>query len=63
MAEAPSAQDLYSGTKPVVETHKFNEANLAAWMEANVEGYQGPLEVRQFKGGQSNPTYQLVTPK
>ena len=31
-------------------------------MEANVEGYQGPLEVRQFKGGQSNPTYQLVTP-
>src|SRR5262249_2289960 len=25
-------------------------------------GYRGPLEVRQFKGGQSNPTYQLVTP-
>ena len=31
-------------------------------MAANVEGYVGPLEVRQFKGGQSNPTYQLVTP-
>jgi aminoglycoside phosphotransferase (APT) family kinase protein len=27
-----------------------------------VEGFEGPLEVRQFKGGQSNPTYQLVTP-
>ena len=32
------------------------------WMEANVAGYAGPLEVRQFKGGQSNPTYQLITP-
>jgi aminoglycoside phosphotransferase (APT) family kinase protein len=31
-------------------------------MAANVEGYAGPLEVRQFKGGQSNPTYQLITP-
>jgi aminoglycoside phosphotransferase (APT) family kinase protein len=53
---------LNSGTKPVAETHKFDESRLAAWMEANVEGCQGPLEVRQFKGGQSNPTYQLVTP-
>jgi aminoglycoside phosphotransferase (APT) family kinase protein len=31
-------------------------------MQANVEGFAGPLEVRQFKGGQSNPTYQLITP-
>ena len=53
---------LNSGTKDVAESHRFDEARLAAWMEANVEGYQGPLEVRQFKGGQSNPTYQLVTP-
>ncbi|MFZ5671266.1 MAG: phosphotransferase family protein [Pseudomonadota bacterium] len=65
MAEAavqPSAQDLNSGTKPVEERHRIDEAKLAAWLEANVEGYAGPLEVRQFKGGQSNPTYQLVTP-
>ena len=51
-----------SGVKDVAEAHRFDEARLAAWMEANVEGYAGPLEVRQFKGGQSNPTYQLVTP-
>ena len=31
-------------------------------MAANVEGYAGPLTVRQFKGGQSNPTYELTTP-
>ncbi len=54
--------DIFSGTKDVAETHKFNEASLEAWMKAHVEGYDGPLEVRQFKGGQSNPTYQLITP-
>ena len=51
-----------SGTKDVAESHRFDEAALATWMQANVEGYEGPLEVRQFKGGQSNPTYQLITP-
>ena len=51
-----------TGTKPVAESHRFDEARLADWMSKNVEGYAGPLEVRQFKGGQSNPTYQLVTP-
>lgn len=65
MADAVSEQEreqLNSGTKPVAESHRFDEAALKAWMEANVEGFEGPLEVRQFKGGQSNPTYQLVTP-
>ena len=58
MAEA-TAQEMFSGTKDVAESHKFNEANLAKWMEENVEGYEGPLVVKQFKGGQSNPTYKL----
>lgn len=62
MAEAETAQDLNSGTKPVDPRHAIDEAKLASWLEANVEGFKGPLEVRQFKGGQSNPTYQLVTP-
>lgn len=64
MAQAAeqSAQDLNSGTKPVDPRHAIDEVKLAAWLGANVEGYAGPLEVRQFKGGQSNPTYQLVTP-
>ena len=53
---------IFSGTKEVSEAHRFDEAALAAWMNEHVEGYQGPLEVRQFKGGQSNPTYKLITP-
>ena len=55
-------QELNSGTTEVREAHRFDEARLAAWMEANVEGYAGPLTVEQFKGGQSNPTYKLITP-
>jgi len=52
----------YSGTKPVEERHRIDEAALDAWMREHVEGYQGPLTVLQFKGGQSNPTYRLDTP-
>src|ERR1700752_3480264 len=62
MAEAESRDEEFSGTKEVEERHRINEANLDAWMKANVEGYKGPLSVLQFKGGQSNPTYQLNTP-
>ena len=51
-----------SGTDPIREGYGFDEAALAKWMSANVEGFQGPLTVQQFKGGQSNPTYQLITP-
>lgn len=35
---------------------------LDAWLAGNVEGYAGPLTVKQFNGGQSNPTYRLTTP-
>lgn len=55
--------DIFSGTKPVDARYKLDEPALHAWMEANVEGFSGPMEIRQFKGGQSNPTYQIITPK
>jgi aminoglycoside phosphotransferase (APT) family kinase protein len=54
--------DAFSGTKPVEERHRFDEAALDAWLRGNVEGYAGPLTVSQFRGGQSNPTYRLDTP-
>lgn len=44
---------------PVRDNHRFDEAALAQWMADHVEGFQGPLTVRQFKGGQSNPTFWL----
>jgi aminoglycoside phosphotransferase (APT) family kinase protein len=57
-----SAESVFSGTKPVEERHRFDEARLSSWMETHVEGYKGPLTVTQFKGGQSNPSYRLDTP-
>ena len=56
-----AAQD-FSGTTAVREAHRFDEARLERWLAGNVAGYRGPLRVEQFKGGQSNPTYKLVTP-
>ncbi|GAC1338739.1 MAG: phosphotransferase family protein [Beijerinckiaceae bacterium] len=57
-----TAAEFFTGTKPVEERHRFDEVRLDAWMRENVEGYQGPLTISQFKGGQSNPTYRLDTP-
>ncbi|MDT7934052.1 MAG: phosphotransferase family protein [Sphingomonadaceae bacterium] len=42
--------------------YRFDEAALAEWMAAHVEGFAGPIKVQQFRGGQSNPTYRLTTP-
>jgi aminoglycoside phosphotransferase (APT) family kinase protein len=58
MSDAPD----FSGTTAVPQRHRFDEAGLAAWMAAHVDGFAGPTEVEQFKDGQSNPTYLLRTP-
>ncbi|ORY34811.1 kinase-like domain-containing protein [Naematelia encephala] len=34
---------------------------LVPYLEANIKGFKGPLKVKQFKFGQSNPTYLLET--
>ncbi|MFH2129601.1 MAG: phosphotransferase family protein [bacterium] len=52
-------QKEFSGTGPVRSGFELDEKALQKYMEANVDGFSGSLEVRQFKGGQSNPTYQL----
>src|SRR5262245_28085932 len=46
-------------TVPVRDVHRFEEERLARYLAARVEGFRGPLTVRQFQGGQSNPTYYL----
>jgi aminoglycoside phosphotransferase (APT) family kinase protein len=55
--------DNYVGTRAVSDQHLFDTAALHAWLEGNLEGFQGPLSVEMFKGGQSNPTYKLITPQ
>ena len=51
----------FSGTMPVSQRQQFDVGALEAWMKANVHGFNGPLTVEQFKGGQSNPTFKLFT--
>lgn len=55
--------DHFVGTRAVTDKHAFDVAALTAWLEKNLEGFRGPLTVEMFKGGQSNPTYKLLTPQ
>lgn len=54
--------DNYIGTRAVSDQHRFDIDTLSAWLVRNLEGFKGPLTVEMFKGGQSNPTYKLITP-
>jgi aminoglycoside phosphotransferase (APT) family kinase protein len=37
--------------------HAFDTASLDLWMQSHIEGFSGLIELRQFAGGQSNPTF------
>ncbi|HEY0846224.1 MAG TPA: phosphotransferase [Noviherbaspirillum sp.] len=53
------AHERFVGTRPVAPQHAFDVDRLAAFMHEHVEGFSGELQVEQFKGGQSNPTFLL----
>lgn len=54
-----SRQEQNSGTGRVRDGLAFDVAALSAYMQSHVEGFSGTPDVRQFRGGQSNPTYLL----
>lgn len=54
--------EQFSGVTDTPEHLAFDEKALADYMQRHVEGFEGPIEVRKFKGGQSNPTYLVATP-
>jgi len=62
MTEAIDAQAAFTGTVAPEGADRLDEAKLTPWFEANVAGFQGPLSVSKFKGGQSNPTYRIDAP-
>jgi aminoglycoside phosphotransferase (APT) family kinase protein len=39
------------------DVHRLDENALAAWLVEHIPGFSGRCEIRQFLGGQSNPTY------
>jgi aminoglycoside phosphotransferase (APT) family kinase protein len=54
--------DTFVGTTPVQDRQRFDVGALDAYLRERVADFHGPLEVEQFKGGQSNPTFLLKTP-
>ena len=58
-----TATKKYLGdTVEVKPAHRIDEARLVQFMGDTVADFEGPLALRQFEGGQSNPTYLLTTP-
>ena len=53
--------DAYTGTR-TPSTLPFDLQVLQAYLQQHLPGFEGPLSLEQFKGGQSNPTYRLTTP-
>jgi aminoglycoside phosphotransferase (APT) family kinase protein len=41
--------------------HDLPLDRLEGWMRDHIEGFRGPLAAEQFAGGQSNPTYRLLS--
>src|SRR5262245_27632146 len=55
-------QSAFSGTRGGDPNMSFDDKRLEADLGTNLPDFAGPLTVRQFKGGQSNPTYLIETP-
>src|SRR5215468_5917374 len=55
-------QQAFSGTKDAAPALRIDAGQLERYLNAQIADFAGPLTVRQFKGGQSNPTYLLETP-
>jgi aminoglycoside phosphotransferase (APT) family kinase protein len=60
---ASDRQTTFSGTKEVAERLKFDAGGLEAYLREHLPGFEDPLTLSQFKGGQSNPTYLVETPR
>jgi aminoglycoside phosphotransferase (APT) family kinase protein len=56
-----SNQSAFSQTTSVRSGHEIDAEALERYLDANVRDFRGPLTIRQFEGGQSNPTYFLHT--
>ena len=55
-------QQAFSGTKDIASGLGFDTERLGAYLALRLDGFGPPLTVRQFRGGQSNPTYLIETP-
>ena len=54
--------DHFVGTRAVTDAQAVDLEALSAYLNEHLDGFKGPLTAEIFKGGQSNPTYKLITP-
>jgi aminoglycoside phosphotransferase (APT) family kinase protein len=52
--------EQFIGTKPVEQKLAFDVVGVERYLRKHIADLKAPLEVEQFKGGQSNPTYRLT---
>ena len=58
-----SSTGVLSQTTAVRPGHEIDPRRLETFLSAHLDGFRPPVEIRQFEGGQSNPTYFLHTPE
>jgi aminoglycoside phosphotransferase (APT) family kinase protein len=51
-----------AGLRQTPAQHSFDTQRLNAWMQGHIAGFSGPIDVQQFAGGQSNPTFLVQSP-
>jgi aminoglycoside phosphotransferase (APT) family kinase protein len=56
-------QTAFAGTKDVAVALAIDAQKLSGYLRDTIPHFEGPLTIRQFRGGQSNPTYLLETPR
>jgi aminoglycoside phosphotransferase (APT) family kinase protein len=59
-AQTIDRQKEFSGAGPVREGFELDVKALQRYMEKHIKGFSGTIELLQFRGGQSNPTYQIT---
>jgi len=57
-----SSVGVISQTTAVRQGHEIDREALERYLARHLAGFRGALQIRQFEGGQSNPTYLLRTP-
>jgi aminoglycoside phosphotransferase (APT) family kinase protein len=59
MSEDLTAEPGQPRLGPILPNQRFDEAHLIGYLREHLPGFSGECEIRQFQGGQSNPTYRL----
>ena len=60
--EEQSSTEKFTGTMQVQEKLKFPEKELESYLNDSVSEFEGPLEVREFKGGGIASIFDTIKP-